>query len=163
MRNYIKILIIVLLFILAYGCEQDTICIDETTPHLVIRFYDKTDHSKLKKVTNLKVTVENSLEDSIEVVPIVDTDSIAIPLNVDLDYTKIYLSKNTVEETGIGIDDEFTLNYNREDVYVSRSCGYKTIYNNASTSDVTDYWMENISIIFTEVNNENQAHLHIFH
>ena len=155
--------IIIALIILLYSCEQDTICIEETTPHLIIRFYNETDHSKLREVVNLKVSVENSLDELVEIVSIVDTDSIAIPLNVDLDYTKIYLSKNTSETTGIGINDEFTINYDRKDVYVSRSCGYKTIYSNISTTNVSDNWMESISVIFTEINNENQAHLEIFH
>lgn len=155
----IKVLLFLFLIVLIHACEQDTICIDETTPHLIIRFYDKTDISAFKEVTNLKVYVENSTD--VEISDIKTTDSIVIPLNVDLDYTKIRLSKNTSETSGI--EDVFTLNYSRKDIFVSRSCGYKTIYDNAVTVDETSNWIENIFVDFTTIDNENQAHLKIFH
>lgn len=155
-----KIIGFVFLISMFSSCETDTICIDETTPHLIIQFYDKSD-LKLKAVTNLKVSVENASEDTIAVFETATSDSIAIPLNVDIDFTKIYLSKNTSETSGI--TDEVLLNYTRRNTFVSRSCGYKTLYSDVKSTTATDNsWIENVSVL-KEIDNENQTHLKIFH
>ena len=161
MKKYLFVLLMVSFFT---SCEKDDICIDEVTPHLVIRFYDKIDNTKLKKVTNLKVEVENSNNEFIQIGSTKSLDSIVLPLNVDVDLTKIKLTKNFTE-TSDGISNSFTLNYNREEVFVSRSCGYKTIYHNLSKSDenLSSDWIQNINLLFTDVDNENQAHIKIFH
>ena len=159
MRKYLFLLIV---FLFITSCEKDDICIDPTTPHLIIRFYDKDDTSKVKKVTNLKIAVKNSFDDIVEIGATRTIDSIALPLNVDIDITKIYLTKN-VNDTSPGIEDVFNVNYSRDEVFVSRSCGYKTVYNNVNATDLTNDWIQNISFTFTEIKNENQAHLNIFH
>ena len=161
MKKYLVVLLMVSFFT---SCEKDDICIDEVTPHLVIRFYDKIDNTKLKKVTNLKVEVENSNDELVQIGSTKSLDSIVLPLNVDVDLTKIKLTKNFTE-TSDGISNSFTLNYNREEVFVSRSCGYKTIYHNLSKSDenLSSDWIQNINLLFTDVDNENQAHIKIFH
>jgi hypothetical protein len=159
MKKYLYLLIVVLFIA---SCEKDNICIDPTTPHLIIRFYDKTNTANLKTVTNLKVSVENSLNEIVNIGAITTTDSISLPLNVDVDYSKIYLTKN-VNDTSLGVEDSFDLNYVRDEVFVSRSCGYKTIYSNITIDNTSNNWLENIALLFTEVNNEDQAHIKIFH
>lgn len=161
MKKYLFVLLIMSFF---SSCEKDDICIDETTPHLVIRFYDKTSTSTLKTVTNLKVEVENSNDEFIQIGNTTSLDSIVLPLNVDLDLTNIRLTKN-FSETSVGIENSFTLNYNRENVFVSRSCGYKTIYKNIIKSDenLSVDWIQNINLLFTNIDNEDHAHINIFH
>ena len=161
MKKYLVVLLVISFFA---SCEKDDICIDEVTPHLVIRFYDKIDHTKIKSVPNLKVEVENSNDDFIQIGSTKSLDSIVLPLNVDIDLTKIRLTKN-FSATSAGITNSFTLNYDREEVFVSRSCGYKTIYHHLSKSDenISSDWIQNISLLFTNVDNENQAHINIFH
>lgn len=160
-KTSIKILLFV--FIIAfYSCEKDDICIEENTPHLIIRFYDKVNTSETKNVEQLKVSVKNSLDEIIDIGAITTTDSIVIPLNVDLDNTQIILSKNT-NGTNDNIDG-FTLNYMRDEIFISRSCGYKILYkdiqiNNLATND----WIENIARNNTNIENETAAHLSIFH
>ena len=157
-----KILSLIILITITISCEKDNICIDETTPHLIIRFYNSDDTSKLKGVTNLKVAVQNSLDEIIEIGAVATKDSIAIPLNVDVDFSKIYLTKN-VNDTSVGIEDSFELNYTREEVFVSRSCGYKTLYNNVSITNSTNNWINNFSLLTTHISDENNAHINIFH
>jgi len=159
-----KKLVIILLISFFASCEKDDICIDETTPHLIVKFYDKDNPDDAKKVTNLKVEVENYLDEKIQIDNVSSRDSIILPLNVDLDLTKIYLTKNVTDDNPDGIEESFILNYSREDVYVSRSCGYKTIYKSINVSDeLTDDWIQTITIVEENVENENQAHLNIFH
>lgn len=158
MKKYVYLLAV---FSFLFSCEKDDICIDETTPHLIIRFYDKIEVTKVLEVVNLKVEVVDSLDNIIQITS-GSLDSITLPLNVDLNYTKIYLTKNATE-TSAGIEDSFILNYTKDEVYVSRSCGFKTIYDDASKSEVSTNWIENISIDSEKIDNEHQAHIKIFH
>lgn len=144
------------------SCEKDDICIEENTPHLIIRFYDNLDATSTKSVEQLKVTVKNSLDQEIQIGEITTTDSIVIPLNVNLDYTEILLSKNT-NGTNDNVDS-FTLNYIRNEVFVSRSCGYKILYEDIQTiNPVANDWIQNISRNNSNIDNEAAAHLSIFH
>jgi len=161
MKKYLFVLLMLSFFT---SCEKDDICIDEVTPHLVIRFYDKASTSTVKKVSNLKVEVENSNDEFVQIGSTTSLDSIVLPLNVALDLTKIRLTKNFIDNS-TGIVNSFTLNYDREEVFVSRSCGYKTIYKNVNKSDenLSLDWIHNINLLFTNIDNENQAHITIFH
>jgi len=157
---------IIFLFIISISlfsaCERDDICIDEITPHLIIRFYDKVETDDTKSVSKLLVSVTNSLNEVIETSAVKTTDSIVIPLNVDMEFTKIKLVKNA-DIAANAITDEFTINYTTEAVFVSRSCGYKTDYNDINLSDITTNWLQNIVINSAHINNEANAHLSIFH
>ncbi len=157
------IITFVLLIAFLFGCETDNICIEETTPHLIIRFYNNEDSSKLRKVNNLKITVKNSLNEDIQIGDIATLDSIVVPLNVDLDYTNIYLSKYTTDDTGVV--DTLAINYVRDEIFVSRSCGYKTIFNSIDVFDNSaDWlWMKNVVKVKANITNENQAHINIYH
>ena len=155
--NKIGLLLLFLLFF--SSCEKDDICIDENTPHLIVRFYDTNDHSLIKAVTKLSIEV-NSLGIFIPI-DVVSSDSIAIPLQVDGNFTKIRLTKNTGETNTIS--DEFTLNYERNEVFVSRSCGYKINYLNIDEVDVTSNWMDSILINKQTIADEKEKHISIFH
>jgi len=161
MKNKINYLFLVLLLPFLANCERDDICIDATTPHLIIRFYDNLNTNQTKNVNNLAIFIESDVDD-IQIGSIITaTDSITIPLSVIEDFTKIRLSKNTTDDSGI--IDEFTLNYTRNEIFVSRSCGFKTIYQEVQSSGTTNEWIENISIINTTIENEQAAHISIFH
>ncbi len=154
-----KIIFITFLLSFMLSCEKDDICVDGNTPHLIVRFFDTDDHSLVKAVTSLSIEV-----DSLGVfVPInvISTDSIVIPLRVDEDFTKIRLTKNTGEITAIS--DEFTLNYDRDEVFVSRSCGYKMNYLNVQESNVTTNWLNSLLINNQTILDEKEKHISIFH
>ena len=57
-----------------------------------------------------------------------------------------------------------------EEVFVSRSCGFKAIFNNVSvSSDVSNDWIIGLTetlentIIIPTIDNETAAHVKIFH
>ena len=56
-----KIVLLLLLTITFSGCEKDDVCTDETTPRLILEFYDISNPSNFKNVLNLKVTVKDKL------------------------------------------------------------------------------------------------------
>ena len=156
----IKITGILFILFLA-SCERDDICIDPVTPKLIVRFYDKDHPTELKKVTDLQVKID-SLDTFIPYGITSDTDSIAIPLRIDTDLTNYRFIKN-YEDTTNEVSDDFTVNYERELEFVSRSCGYKTIFNNISISNLSNNWIDHISIKQQNILNEKEAHLYVYH
>ncbi len=134
------------------SCENDDICIEPTTPQLIIRFYDFSNPTKKKKVTLLSVWVVGN--DSI--IKKKETDSIAIPLKNTADITTYKLSSSNLV-------DEITFTYQRNAIFVSRSCGYKYIYQNFNALTPTSNWVKRLIIITPTVENEKNAHIKILH
>ncbi len=144
---------------LIIGCEKDDFCIDPITPNMIIRFYDATNISETKSVTNLTV----QLEGYGEIYSNVSLDSIILPLDV----TQNEIIYNLSSE---GNQDILTITYEVEEVFVSRSCGFKAIFNNVIvTSDSTNDWIlgltefgDNVFTI-TTIEDESSAHVQIYH
>ena len=149
MKKYIIPIIAIITLIVS--CEKDDICIDPVTPQLVIRFYDNADPTEYKSQSSLYVWAEG--KDSIY--SNVSTDSIALPLNPTEDFTTYHLSSNNIE-------DEITVNYTREEVFVSRSCGFKYNFNTLTLTDVTNNWIISTEITNLTVENETE-HIKILH
>ena len=182
-----KIIAILLLITAVYSCERDDICPESTpnTPHLVIKFYDIDEQSDIKEVEDLLIIgIDNEeLEvyqsattiDSIIYIPLRTIDDDNDPDNGIT--TKFILHKeyfyNDNDTPDDDTDDEIegnpdiiAINYFTEDVYVSRACGYKTIFNNVKVIRETDDddWIE--LILFDEpltVDNETDTHVQIYH
>lgn len=168
MKKKIILFNIIALLLINLSCEKDDICIEETTPHLIIRFYDIKNPDQFKVVTNLRVEIEGieGVYDS-ETITIL-TDSISIPLKVTEDLTsfKLILNGNDNDETNDN-EDIFYLSYTREDKFVSRSCGYKTIFFDANTSLESDgdNWIISLETVKSpqDILNQQSAHVKIFH
>jgi len=151
-----------------WSCEKDDICIEETTPYLIIRFYDNSEPEEFKKVAALKVQIEGITGDYYNETITLLTDSIAIPIKVNDDITKFKLilngSDNDLDNDN---EDVFDLNYTREDVFVSRSCGYKTIFHDVITTLINDNenWIQSIQTVEDpqSIINQKSAHVKIFH
>ncbi len=151
----------IFLFFSFFSCERDDICIDPVTPKLIVLFKDKTDHTLSKEVNDLQVEID-SLGVFVPYGGVQTTDSIAIPLRVDVDETKYRFIQNYGDDTN-ELSDEFTVNYQRELEFVSRSCGYKTIFKDVSISNLSNNWIDEIEIKQQNILNEKEAHLNIYH
>ncbi|MDX1701695.1 MAG: DUF6452 family protein [Melioribacteraceae bacterium] len=163
-----KILALILLFIVTINCEKDDICPETTatTPKLIIRFYDITNQTETLRVLGLQVQgVDN--EEIYQ--SAVSTDSLPLPLKTYDITTSFKLHKEyTNDGSGniTGNEDIINIEYNPEEVYVSRACGYKTIFKNVELSvvDDGDNWIELIHIENPLIiDNETAAHVKIFH
>ena len=161
-----KIVLLLLLTITFSSCEKDDICTDETTPRLVLEFYDISNPSNLKNVLNLKVTGEGQTE----LGTYNGVNKVELPLNITNDITKYSLVLNSASSTGAN-EDFLQFNYTRQNVFVSRACGYKTIFElNATPNGVikTDsttpdsFWIQDISIVTTNIETENETHIKIY-
>ena len=155
-KNYFFLLLITLL---VSSCEKDDFCIDPITPNMIIRFYDATNPLETKVVTDLSLNPEG-LED---LYTSTSLDSILIPLDVTSNQIIYNFS------TGTNID-VLTIDYEVEEVFVSRSCGFKAIFNNVTiTSDPSNDWILGLTtsldntITITTIENESAAHVQIYH
>jgi hypothetical protein len=150
MRKYL-----ILLFILCFtliNCEKDDVCIETTTPKLIIVLYNNAIPAEKKAVTSLTVWAEgngNIYENK-------SIDSIAIPLDLTKSNTLYKFKSGT-------IIDSILFTYDRKDVFVSRSCGYKTIFENLQIESRSSNWIKNDTIKNTTIDNETAVHLTIFH
>ena len=146
------------------SCTKDDFCLkNPVTPNLVLRFYDDTNKETLKTAKLLSVWAEG--KDTIADYTSRTTDSIAIPLN-SLALETIYNLKINNED-GAEVDNlytTFTITYTPEEEYVSRSCGYKVIFNDVSFSSDNTNWIKDFTpSTLTTIDSQNTAHVQIFH
>ena len=134
------------------SCERDDICADitETTPRLLIEFYDVTDIDVLKSVTRLSVYAEDLVTDNgVVTFPEAasnatlifnsNSNTIELPLQVTQEGTPNTLRYFFEKDTNLRTDDEdpltesnidiLEITYTPEFVYVSRACGFKSNFN----------------------------------
>lgn len=177
MKYIITFLGIVLLIFIS--CEKDDICVNGNakTPYLIIRFYDFFDQENTKLVPNLLIKQTTSDGGVVfNTDNIVSTDSIAIPLkNIGINTEFILKSDYEFDDGGtpndpsddleFGNEDLISISYESDQIYISRACGFKNIYKNLSISYPSDgdNWIFNTQVIQQTVENENNAHIHIFH
>lgn len=162
MTNRIILLLISILSL--NGCTRDDICPDETptTPLLIIVFKDIDNPLSDKSVPNLIINADYA--DDVEVFNGSDMDSIAIPLRTAADDVRFRFSSENDDGTFTNID-VVSFNYERQNIYVNRACGFKTIYSNLVDTLETDAnnWILNLEIENQTVEDETKAHITILH
>lgn len=162
--NKIKIAFFILIGIIPFaGCEKDDICVDGDTPFLIMRFYDATDSTEFKDVSNLVVRGLVS-PDTLDIITNAASDSIAVPLRSDFANTTFILSQQTTDDGPINYD-VLTYSYETKEVYISRACGFIANYENLDTDLTidTDNWIKSIEIVNPTIENSDTAHVKIFH
>lgn len=165
-----KLFILIAIFLVAsffWNCEKDDICDQNTstTPRLIIHFYDAANPTLEKNITNLKATGTGSTED-----PFVFTgvSEIELPLKTTEDTTTYSLIINSTSTT-FDNEDFLTFHYARNEIFVSRACGYKTVFQLDPTTpfvqDVTadGVWMQTIQVTQPNVQNEDEVHISVLY
>ena len=163
----IPLLFIYLLIITFSSCEKDDICdaSTSTTPKLIIEFYDILNPIVKKNVTNLDVKEINTSSSLV----FNGTSKIKIPLKTNLDLTKYSFILNSTD-TAIDNEDFLQFNYTRQNLFVSRACGFKTNFTlnpttpfiKTETSTPDGYWIQNVEIITSNITTENEIHVKIY-
>lgn len=174
-----KKIFLLLVFVFSFsGCEKDDICdaSTSTTPRLVIEFYDNA----LFLPTTKAVTKLKAVADGMNGVGVVfnttATDNskylsndkkIYLPLQMgETDNSTTYALTLNSGVAGSENTDYVTFNYNHHNVFVSRACGYKTLFDltNTNTNILTadsDNWIKDISIYKANLESENEVHIKI--
>ncbi len=161
MRPFFLLLFLSLFFL---HCEKDDVCNEGTpgTPRLVIRFYDKENPAEIKRlpgITIQEINQENPIFYS-------EFDSIALPLDLTQSYTRYAFVLSSETDT-ITLADTLQFNIqNRRDIYTRRACGYRAEYELAQppvTPINTPSWFYDATILIDTIQNEERAHLAIYH
>ncbi len=147
-----KWFLVIVLFSLIAACEKDDFCTQNPiTPRLVLRFYDVNNRTQPKAVESMYIWASG--KDSILVNQ--SLDSIAIPLNSIATETVYNISKGNIV-------NQITINYTTSQIYVSRSCGFKVNFNDVVFNS-NNTWVAEINATTTTIDNQNAAHVQIFH
>lgn len=181
-------LFVLLIALALISCERDDICAETTatTPRLLIEFYDVLSPDDLKSVLRLTAYGEGLVldENGAEIAPIETSDatllfnensnSVALPIRIDTEgdlttsrfiletLTSFRLDEDPTTESNVDI---LEIKYRPEFVYVSRACGYKSIFNiiDIDLEDDGNNWISRIDIEETRIENENTVHVRILH
>ena len=172
---------LLLLFILnGLGCQRDDICPEsrDTTPLLIIRFYENQDPFESQAPQNLGIRetgseefvfIRNTSNTQIITYERFTGDSLAIPLRTDNDLTSFEFIINNTEaalEDDSRNTDIVTFTYGRNEEYINRACAYKINYVGLKV-DLQDgedgsRWIQDIQIEQANIEDQNQAHVSIF-
>ena len=154
-----KVLTLLLITMFSFsGCEKDDICDanTSTTPRLVIQFYDYNNPAVLKNVTNLKVIGEGMTEG---IVFNGNGNTVSIPLKTTENSTTYRFILNSGSTSSN--EDEIKFEYTYENIFVSRACGFKTIFSLDKIIPVF-LWIKDIRIEKSNIVNENETHVKIY-
>lgn len=156
------------------SCEKDDICAEGTltTPNMQVAFYNNENRGAYKTVSNLKIFVEGMLD----TIAIGRVDSItSVPLKVDATSVKWGFKYTHNSDTGQKLEDidYLEFKYTTRDEYVSRACGFKTLFtlNPSLPTDVNPVlttgndgadWLRDARIENPEIINEDEVHVKIY-
>jgi hypothetical protein len=161
-------LLLLMISISLSSCEKDDICEETTatTPKLIIEFYDVLNPTVLKNVTNLAV---KEIGIASAVISFNSVSKIQLPLKTNEVITKYSFILNSTDVT-IDNEDFLQFKYTHQNVFVSRACGFKTIFtldpttpylkSDASTPD--GFWIRNITVETSNITTENETHIKIY-
>lgn len=182
----ISLLILMMFIVGNYSCERDDICPDSTptTPRLLIDLLDASNPDNKKNVFDLIVVGVDEdgmlLDNPVPEYAFSDTDNLVLPLKTTdntTEYILIAEAENNDNGTPDDTSDDFLdgnydriiINYSREQVFVSRACGFKTIFKNVTLTieDVNNdgNWMlSRIPLTDNQsVEDETTTHFNITH
>ncbi|WP_291138773.1 DUF6452 family protein [Flavobacterium sp. UBA7663] len=166
MKKIVFITLSLLLAVSFWNCEKDDICAEGTpvTPRLIIEFYDAANPTVLKSVTNLGV-IEPTFTEGI---PFNGVSKIQVPLRTTANITTLnFIQNGSDTDTANDNIDAITFNYERINEYVSRACGYKTLFylNDINPIELTadgNNWIQNIEVMQPNIETENEVHVKIY-
>lgn len=166
MKKIVFITLSLLLALSFWNCEKDDICASGTpvTPRVIIEFYDAANPTVLKNVTNLGVIEPTFSEGK----PFNNVSKIQVPLRTTVDVTTLNFIQNGSDTDSSNDNiDAITFNYERVYEYISRACGFKTLFYLDDTNPIVltadgNNWIQNIVVTQPNIENENEVHVKIY-
>ena len=166
MKKIVFITLSLLVAVSFWNCEKDDICASGTpvTPRVIIEFYDAANPSVLKNVTNLGVIAPTFSEGK----AFNNVSKIEVPLRTTADVTTLNFIQNGSDTNTTNDNvDEITFNYQRVDEYISRACGFKTLFylNDTNPIELTvdgNNWIQSIEVLQPNIETENEVHVKIY-
>ncbi|WP_291108687.1 DUF6452 family protein [Flavobacterium sp. UBA6195] len=166
MKKIVFITLSLLLAVSFWNCEKDDICAEGTpvTPRVIIEFYEAANPTVLKNVTNLGVIEPTFSEGK----PFNNVSKIEVPLRTTADVTTLNFIENGSDTDSSNDNiDAITFNYERVDEYISRACGFKTLFyfNDTNPIELTvdgNNWIQSIEVLQPNIETENEVHVKIY-
>jgi hypothetical protein len=164
-----KIYLLLLIAFAFSSCEKDDICdaTTSTTPRLIVQFYDISNPTTLKLVNNLGIIAPGFTNG----ISFSGVSKIEIPLKTTEDSTTFnFIQNGTDTNTSNDNTDVIQINYTRNNVFVSRACGYKTVFTlntpngfvRTDAASLDGLWIQNFDIVTTNIETENEIHVKIY-
>jgi hypothetical protein len=151
----------------SWHCEKDDICDENTvtTPRLVVHFYDQANPTQSKNVSNLMVIGDGQAD---TLATFNSVSEILLPLRTTDDTTGYTLTLNSTSD--VANADHLTFSYSRQNLYVSRACGYKTIFHLDDANPVVredsggdGLWIAQLNVEQPDVMNETDIDISIYY
>ncbi len=170
MKRFFSGVLILLLAVSQVNCERDDICAEDepTTPRIVMDVYDYSTGA-LRNVTNM--TIRSTETDSVTTFN--GTSKLYIPLKTfDTSTTYTFTINDDENPNTATFADTITFTYGTREIYVSRACGYKTVFDLSQEIGVPAVlmnngtpgtWIRNIIIDTHTIETENETHIRIFY
>lgn len=152
-----------------WACEKDDICEGgAATPNMRIEFYDKANSTNLKPFYKLQCyAVPEVPTDSIKIIEYYGKAEIELPLNITTNQTVWNVTLfEIINNDTIQKSDLLTFNYNPKIEYVSKACGYKTIFENVTASLNTNNpgnWITNFTLLNNNIINQETPDAKIYY
>ncbi|MCL9808806.1 DUF6452 family protein [Flavobacterium luminosum] len=177
MKKILFVIVFVFSIVSLWNCEKDDICEEgtPTTPQLVIEFYDNNNPTALKSVSNLKVIADGEPNGIVFDASATDNtkyhfngSKLKIPLKTIQDFTNYSFTLNDGNAiTSLINEDKIAINYTRNDIYISRACGFKTVFTLNDSNGVVlnadaNNWIKEIAVQTNAITTENEVHVKIF-
>lgn len=177
MKKLLLVLVFATTIFSLWNCEKDDICEEgtPTTPRLIIEFYDNNNPTALKSVTDLKVIADGEANGIVfnenatgDEKYRFNGNKLQLPLKTTADFVKYsFIINEGNANTALINTDGIDINYTREDVYISRACGFKTVFeltnpNGMVLNPDALNWIEQITVQTNTIANENEVHVKIY-
>ncbi len=158
---------------LFWACEKDDTCADQTlTPYLIIRFMESDDADNPDDVVDLQITyigedeVTDPNQDVFSSPQTTDSITLSLPTFKDRAVFAFKQNFNAIDDTNTEIDTiEFT--YSRTNEYISRACGFKTLYSNFQANIIrgpgNNGFITSEIVEQNTIEDEEEAHLRLLH
>ncbi len=167
--KHIKLILLLLVSVSFLTCERDDLCPETTptTPSMIIGLFNLIAPESPKNVFDLVVAGIGN-DTTLPGFSLVDTDEIILPLKTDADITQFALISDTEVDTDGNIiggnQDIITISYLREDIFVSRACGFKTIFRNVvvTIEPDADNWIQLALPLNDNLTIEDETTTHYF-
>jgi len=162
-------LVALVAFTTLFSCEKDDICDGQAaTPNVRIEFYDSANSANLKAFYKIECFVlPDNPNEPIRILEFFNRSEIQLPLNINSNQTvwNIELTQIINNDTIKNVD-QLLFNYNPKIEYVSKACGYKTIFNDVNTSlngNGIGFWITNFTPLTNNIINEENPHAKIYY
>lgn len=148
------------------ACEKDDICDggDSETPNVVISMFDNNNPEVPKPAAKVCIIADNYSD----TIVYKQTSRIELPLQITTNETgwNVLLYQPTATNDTIILTDHLNFNYQTNEVYVSKACGYKVNFTEFSTTKdnaTSQSWIQSIFPLTNEIINEDNAHVQLFY